>query len=181
MSQYTVGHKSGTEPMILAQIIKTMINEHNDSRLENSIFASTREFKNDAEVQRAVEKLDIHIGIEYSGTAFFEILSQQGENDPLKIYEFVKNDYYKKYKIIYLNPFGCTDSKKSPDEPDSYAAAVVRWNLLQNDPYLGWLIKKLAGKIDNEAMANLVEQVNKGKKSPQQIIEEFLKDKIYNE
>ena len=170
MRKCFIGYKADIESIILAHIVGTLIEGQDD------IIVIFKELKDSRELQQTLESGKIQLGIEYTGTAFFEILGKQGENDPQKIYEIAKEDYLKNFNLVWLKPFGCTSDKELSTEPDSYAAVISGKETLLKLPALSRLINKLTGKIDDLTMTKLIKQVDTEGKSAEEVAKKFLKE-----
>jgi glycine betaine/choline ABC-type transport system substrate-binding protein len=57
-------------------------------------------------VSKALDRGDIDIYAEYTGTALMVQLEQKPMNDPQAVYEKVKKEYKEKKQITWLEPFG---------------------------------------------------------------------------
>jgi glycine betaine/choline ABC-type transport system substrate-binding protein len=223
-------------------------------------------------IQPAMEKGEIDIYPEYTGTGWLFVLKKDLINDPNKLYEEVKKEYESKYKIKWLGLYGFNDTyaiamKRDAAEklnintysdlaskgsslkfggeydfyeredgyrglektygftfkgkteldiglkydaiksnnvdvinafstdamlkeydlkvlyddknffPSYYATTLVREETLKKYPELENVLNKLEGKISNDEMIQMNYEVEKEKKDPKDVANEFLKSK----
>ena len=96
-----IGGKNFTEQDILVYIMRDIIEAKTDLKIETKAFLGGTNV-----VAQAIEKGDLHIYAEYTGTALINILGMEVMNDPQEVYTTVKTSYKDKKNLIWLEPFG---------------------------------------------------------------------------
>ena len=100
-NQIVVGGKNFTEQDILVYMMQYMIEDHTKLKVKTKPFLGGTSV-----VSQAMERGDIDIYPEYTGTALINILEEPAIIDPQVAYDKVKQIYKAKKKIIWLEPFG---------------------------------------------------------------------------
>jgi glycine betaine/choline ABC-type transport system substrate-binding protein len=96
-----VGSKNFTEQLILGEIAA--------QQLERKLHVSVQRRLNlggTLLAHEALEKGDIDIYPEYTGTASSVVLKQSVPSDPVRAYLSVKEEYFKRYGLVWLPPLG---------------------------------------------------------------------------
>jgi osmoprotectant transport system permease protein len=97
----TVGGKHFTEQEILGEIISLMIERNSDIRIERRLnLGGTIICFN------ALKSGDIDIYVEYTGTGLVNILKEEVISNPDAAYEKVRDEFEKRYNLIWLKPLG---------------------------------------------------------------------------
>lgn len=168
-----IGSLDRAEEMVMTELLALLINERTGTSVQ------TRYFKNSQELYAALkssdEKQRADIIVEDTGDAM-GILNQARAADLNSEYTTAKELYDKELNIVWLNPFGYTNSKER--SADSISAPLVRRDVLTNFPLLPRILNKLAGAIDNETYTKLQERVRSGDKA-RNVAQDFLKAKKF--
>lgn len=101
-----IATKNFTEQYILGYLMTDMIEAKTSLHVEEKFNLGATNV-----CQRAMEKGEIDIYPEYTGTAYITILKQQNFGSAEQIYQQVKADYLKNFNIIWLAPFGFNDTQ----------------------------------------------------------------------
>jgi osmoprotectant transport system substrate-binding protein len=96
-----IGGKNFTEQDILVYLMKYIIEDKTNLKVETKPFLGGTSV-----VAQALDRGDIQIYAEYTGTALINLLQQPLINDPQKAYEKVKQIYKEQKRITWLQPFG---------------------------------------------------------------------------
>lgn len=105
-SEIRIGSKSFTEQYILGELMAQMIEAKTHLKVERQFNLGTTEI-----CQAAMEKGDIDIYPEYTGTAYMSVLHQHKLRNAQDIFNFVKQAYQNQYHITWLSPFGFNNSQ----------------------------------------------------------------------
>ena len=165
-----IGYLDITEQAILAELLGILIEERTGTKVV------LKQLEDSQEAHRALESNEIQIHIEYTGIGLKEILGEEPDNDPKKVYKRVKKAYSKNFNLIWLKTFGFSSTNQEPEYKDLPldAAPVVRKDTLEKFPALARLINKLNGKIDNQTMGQLIAKVEQNGKNPREVAGGFL-------
>ena len=99
-----VGSKGFTENLILSELYALA--------LEDAGYTAQRTFEvQNAVINDALTEGEIDIYPEYTGTALLTILGQPMESDPQKVYDTVKDEYAKQFKIAVLDMTEASDGE----------------------------------------------------------------------
>jgi len=124
----------------------------------------------------AVKKGDVDILIDYTGRCYTDVLGKPAEQDAGKVFSAVKEAYQRDMNLVWLEPFGFSDTASAkPGSTPAIAAPVVRKDTLNKFPALPRVINKLAGKLDNDVMSKLTSDGGNGK--TKKVTRKFLKDR----
>lgn len=96
-----IGGKNFTEQDILVYMMKYIIEDKTGLAVETKPFLGGTSI-----VAQALDRGDIQIYAEYTGTALINLLQQPLINDPQKAYEKVAQIYRDQKQITWLKPFG---------------------------------------------------------------------------
>lgn len=118
-----------------------------------------------------------NIYINYIGMGRSSIAGSNNVDDPQKVYTLVSQSYMEKFGMVWLRPFGfqgpLTHETGGEHDPASLAVPVTTKDVLKKFPVLDRLINKLGGRIDNNTINELRQQVEKG--DIEGVVKEFLK------
>lgn len=98
--QITVGSKDFTEQVILGELLAQVIETKTGLRVK-------RDFELSGGLcHRALVSGDIDGYVEYSGTAYTDILKHKPVSDPKIVYETVKREYANRWNAVWFPPLG---------------------------------------------------------------------------
>lgn len=100
-NKVVIAGKNFTEQDVLVYLMKYVIEDHTDIKVETKTFLGGTNV-----VAQAIERGDIDIYPEYTGTGLMNILGEPIINDPQAAYDKVKKIYQDKKQIVWLDPFG---------------------------------------------------------------------------
>jgi osmoprotectant transport system substrate-binding protein len=135
-----IGSKNFTESMILGEIFTQLIREKTDLEVEykENLGGTMVCFE-------ALKKGELDLYPEYTGTGLTAHLKMDVINDAAKVYEIVKQEFRKRYKITWLKPLGINNT---------YAVVVTKdfanQNQLTKVSQLARLAPKLRFGTDHE-------------------------------
>ena len=101
-----IASKPMTEQYILAEMLTQLIEANTDIQVEQKLGIGG----GTSNIQPAMEKGEIDIYPEYTGTGWMFVLKKDLINDPNKLYEEVKKEYEKQYNIKWLGLYGFNDT-----------------------------------------------------------------------
>ncbi|MGV8982520.1 glycine betaine ABC transporter substrate-binding protein [Clostridium sp.] len=101
-----IASKPMTEQYILAEMLTQLVEANTDIKVEQKLGIGG----GTSNIQPAMEKGEIDIYPEYTGTGWLFVLKKDLINDPNKLYEEVKKEYESKYKIKWLGLYGFNDT-----------------------------------------------------------------------
>ena len=101
-----VASKPMTEQYILAEMITSLIEANTDIKVDKKLGIGG----GTSNIQPAMEKGEIDIYPEYTGTGWLFVLKKDLINDPNRLYEEVKKEYSTKYGIKWLGLYGFNDT-----------------------------------------------------------------------
>lgn len=101
-----IASKPMTEQYILAEMISELIESNTDIKVEKKLGIGG----GTSNIQPSMEKGEIDIYPEYTGTGWLFVLKKDLINDPDKLYEEVKKEYESKYNIKWLGLYGFNDT-----------------------------------------------------------------------
>lgn len=93
-----VGSKQFTEQIVLGNILKLMIEKNTDLQVEPSFGTGGTQV-----LIGAMKKGDIDVYMEYTGTAYVDILKHKPDSDDQKVYDVSKQELADKFNIAMLN------------------------------------------------------------------------------
>ncbi len=96
-----VGGKNYTEQDILVHLMSETIEGNTNLKVTRKPYLGSTTI-----VSQALDKGDLDVYPEYTGTALVSLMKQPSEPDPKKSYEIVSKYYKEKKNIIWLTPFG---------------------------------------------------------------------------
>ena len=154
---------------IMAEMLATLINERTGTTIQIRYYpdreALYTALKSDVEEKRA------DILIENTVDAM-KIVGKESNQLPDNDLITAKELYEKELGIIWLNPFGFSNSTGASGQ--SISAPLVRRDILTNFPLLPRILNKLSGVFTNEIYSSLQKEVADGEK-PKNAAKNFLK------
>ena len=100
-NQVTVGGKNFTEQDILVYMMKYMLEGNTNLKVETKAFLGGTNI-----VAQALDRGDIDLYVEYTGTALINLLGQPVINDSQAAYDKVRSIYKEKKRLEWLQPLG---------------------------------------------------------------------------
>lgn len=100
-NKIVIGGKNFTEQDILVYMMKELIEAKTELKVEVKPFLGGTNV-----VAQALEKGDLDVYAEYTGTALMNILGEPMLTDPQQAYDKVKTLYQEKKHLVWLKPFG---------------------------------------------------------------------------
>lgn len=97
----TVGGKNFTEQDVLVEIVKQTVEGNSDIKVATKPFLGGTTV-----VASALDRGDLDVYVEYTGTGLLHILKMPLETDPQKAYDVVKKEYAAQKNITWLKPLG---------------------------------------------------------------------------
>lgn len=101
----TIGSKNFTENMILGSMFAQLIEAKTDLKVEHK-----ENLGGTMVCFEAIKKGQLDIYPEYTGTALITQLKKDVINDADKVYEIVKDEFHKQFKIKWLSPLGLNNT-----------------------------------------------------------------------
>jgi len=151
----------------VAEMLGILITERTGTTVVVKYFSDYRS------LVEAAKKGEADIVVDYTGRCYVDVLGKSAEMDAAKVFSTVKDVYQREMNLVWLEPFGFSDAGVVKNAP-AVAAPVVRKDTLTKFPALPRVINKLAGRIDNAAMARLASESAGGK--TKKVTRKFLKD-----
>ena len=96
-----IGSKNFSEQLILGNMLADLIENKTDLEVERKMNLGGSQV-----AFSAIKNGDIDMYVEYTGTGLVNILNQSPQNDPDKVYDYVKKEFKTKYGIDMLKPLG---------------------------------------------------------------------------
>lgn len=96
-----IGGKNFTEQDILVYIVKDLLEDKTKLKVDVKPYLGGTQI-----VAQAMDRGDIDIYVEYSGTALLNLLKEQPIKDSQQVYDKVKAIYKEKKHIVWLEPLG---------------------------------------------------------------------------
>ncbi len=166
-----IGSVNGPDNTVMAEMLSILITERTGTTVVVKYF---HDYKSLGE---AMKKSELDIMLDYTGRCYIDVLGKQPETDAAKVFSSVKEVYQRDMNLVWLEPFGFSDSGvlggKGGKTP-AVAAPVVRKDTLGKFPALPRVINKLSGKIDNAVMSKLIAEGGNG--NTKKATRKFLKD-----
>lgn len=167
-----VGAMHTPSDKIMSEMLALLINERTGTTVQTRFFDS-REALYTA-LKSNVEEERIDILVEDTIDAM-QVVKQTADKDQQKNFLTVKAIYEKDLGVIWLNPFGFSNSQGGGE---SISSPLVRRDVLTNFPLLPRVLNKLAGAITNKSYDDLNQKVTSGEK-PKNAAKDFLKKKKF--
>ena len=115
LDKITIGSKIFSESIILGEMLSILLEENHSLPVEKKLALGGTQIAFDA-----LEAGSIDVYPEYTGTGHVVILKKERETNPEKIYQIVRDEFEKKWGIVWSRPLGFNNT---------YAVAVKA-----NDP-----------------------------------------------
>lgn len=96
-----IGSKNFTEQLILGNVLAEIIENKTDLEVERKLNLGGSQV-----AFSALNKGDVDVYVEYTGTGLVNILNQQPQSNPEKVYDIVQKEFNEKYGIQLLKPLG---------------------------------------------------------------------------
>lgn len=168
-----IGALSNTEDTIMSEMLALLINERTGTSVQTRYFKTNDELYAALSSTKEEERVDILVE---DTTDALTIIKKEPSSSPDQDYLIAKEHYDKNLNVIWLNPFGYSNSKG--DSTLSVSAPLVRRDVLTNFPLLPRVLNKLAGAITDKAYQNLAKDVSSGEK-PKNAAKDFLRKKKF--
>lgn len=173
-----IGCAGTPDVSVVSQMISILITERTGTTVVVKSYGSFDD------CMEALKACDINIMVDFTGRSYMETLGHAPEADPGKVFSEVKEAYQRDMNLVWLEPLGFSgasvmDPARSCGTP-MMAAPVVRKDTLTKFPALPRVINKLAGKLDNKTVAELVKKAgpdDKDGRMARKVTRQFLKDK----
>jgi osmoprotectant transport system permease protein len=105
-AEIRIGTKNLTEQYILGEILSQLIEAKTTLKVERKFNLGTTEI-----CHEALLKGEIDLYPEYTGTAYMTVLQQDHPDNPEQLFAFVKDQYARRYHILWLSPFGFNNAQ----------------------------------------------------------------------
>lgn len=96
-----IGSKNYTEQLILGNMLADLVESKTDLQVERKLNLGGSQV-----AFGAINKGDIDMYVEYTGTGLVNILNLPPKNDPVQVYNTVQKKFHEKYGIDLLKPLG---------------------------------------------------------------------------
>src|SRR5512143_3113046 len=137
-----VGSVNSPSLAVATEMMGILITERTDTTVV------IKYFDNFAALNEAMKKGEVDIMVDYTGRCYVDVLGMPPERDEGKVFSKVKEVYQRDKNLVWLEPFGFSDSSamsgKGGQTP-AIAAPIVRKDTLGKFPALPRVINKLAG------------------------------------
>jgi osmoprotectant transport system substrate-binding protein len=161
-----IGSLNSPFEQILAEMLSSMISERTGTTV------SIRYYSNAQELYSAVKKKEVHILVENTDRSL-EALGRTKEEDARTAYDISKEEFRKKFDLVWLQPFSpLTGHGKGR----SFYVPAVAVDVLTNFPALPRVLNKLGGMITDDVFDKMVQSSRDGE-SPKKTARDFLKTK----
>lgn len=100
-----IGSKNFTEQLILSELMAQIITHETHLQVDRKFNLGGTLLVHDALVHG-----DLDLYPEYTGTAYLAILQQHDNKQPEQIYQVVRNLYQQRFHLVWLAPFGFSNS-----------------------------------------------------------------------
>jgi glycine betaine/choline ABC-type transport system substrate-binding protein len=151
---------------MLSAILAAIINERTGTTV------NTKYYRNAQELYDAVSAKQVDMLVENT-TRALQIMNKPHDSNLQRAYETVKSEYERNRGLIWFKPLGFLNGGGAGQ---SYTAAVLKIEVLNNFPALPRVVGKLAGTIDDDTYARLIKSVDSGQKV-KKVARDFLKSK----
>jgi osmoprotectant transport system substrate-binding protein len=171
-----VGRLPGREQEVLTEIFSWMVSERTGTTIQIKAYADSRA------MQTALQAADVDLYLEDQGVAMREILGLPVAGTQADLRETVRREYELRFNLVWLEPWGMTGRPAPVAAAGTAVAAtptlvapVIRKDTLKKFPALSRLVNKLAGVVDNAALAKLVQESER--RPAREVVKQFLKEK----
>ncbi|MDH3455005.1 MAG: hypothetical protein OEL80_07630 [Desulfuromonadales bacterium] len=144
-----VGAMESPQQQVLAQMLSILISERTGTSVKIVPIVGH------AEGHEALLRADLDMYVEYTGIGQVTLLKDQPIADSKALFDAVKGRYNRELNLVWMQPFGFSETAIAPAGTVADAAPVVRKDTLKKFPALARLINKLGGSIDAATMAEL--------------------------
>ncbi len=151
---------------ILSDILFVLVNERTGTTV------AVKRYKNAEELYGAAKRNEIGIIIDNTDRSL-ATLGRQRETDIKKAYDISREEFRKKYNLVWLNPFGALTGERGMA---ALFVPVLTAEALANFPALPRVINKLAGVMNDDSYAKLVKAESAPEKA-HKAARDFLKQK----
>ncbi len=131
---------------VFSEILFVLVNERTGTTV------AVKHYKNAEELYSAAKRNEIGIIIDNTDRAL-AALGIPREKDIRKAYDISREEFKKKYNLVWLSPFGALTGERGMA---AYFVPVLTAEALANFPALPRVISKLAGVMNDDAYAKLV-------------------------
>lgn len=107
-----IGSKKFSESFVLSEMVAVLLEEKYNTKVIRKLGLGGTQVAFDA-----LKTGGIHVYPEYTGTGYIMILKKEGQRNPEKVYQIVKDEFDKKWSIVWSKPLGFNNT---------YALAVRR-------------------------------------------------------
>ncbi len=131
---------------VFSEILFVLVNERTGTTV------AVKHYKNTEELYSAAKRNEIGIIIDNTDRSL-AALGMPHEKDIKKAYEISREEFKKKYNLVWLNPFGALTGERGMA---AYFVPVLTTDALANFPALPRVINKLAGVMNDDTYLKLV-------------------------
>lgn len=96
-----IGSKNFTEQVILGELLSILLEKKTDLNVERKLNLGGTFI-----CFKALKQGEMDLYVEYTGTALTAILNMDVIRDPQKVYNIVKQEFKKRFNLVWLEPFG---------------------------------------------------------------------------
>jgi len=165
-----IGAVNAPDVTVVSEMLSILITERTGTTVV------VKEFDDYKGCYDALKKNEVDIVVDFTGRCYVDVLGLQPETDANKVFSAVKESYQRDMNLVWLEPFGFSETGvKIKGGTPAIAAPVVRKDTLNKFPALPRVINKLAGRLGNDVMAKLVSESGQGKNA-KKVTRKFLKD-----
>jgi len=173
-----LGRMPGREQEVLTEIFTWMVSERTGTTIQVKALPDSRA------MHAALQTAEVDLYLEDQAVALREILGKPAAGNGAEQRETVRSEYEQRFNLVWLEPWGMT-GRSAPAAPTAAAPAgpaapglvapVIRKDTLKKFPALSRLVNKLAGVVDDETLAKLVQESEK--RPAREVTKQFLKEK----
>lgn len=147
-----LGITNTPDEQLLAEVLSVLINERTGTTIKIKPYADTRT------LYQAVQQGEVSILIEDTDTALAVL--GKNEKDARRAYDLSKEEFRKKYSLVWLEPFGLFSL--SGRNTLTYCGALLTTETINNFPALPRVINKLSGQLNQELYHRLMSSLHNG-------------------
>lgn len=162
-----VGALDNPQQKVLAEMLSILISERTGTSVK------VVPVDDHVNAHEALLRADLDMYIEYTGISQVLLLKDEPIADAKLLFETVKDRYNQELNLVWLLPFGFSETALAPEGTVADAAPVVRKDTLKKFPALARLINKLGGTIDAATMDELEKASAEG--NSREVARSFLK------
>jgi len=169
-----LGRLPGKEQEVLAEIFSWLVSERTGTTV------AIKEMGDSRSAHDALQKADLDLYLEDQGVAMREILGMPVPGNGGELRSTLRKEYEQRFNLIWLEPWGVTGGTAQLAGPatastPTLVAPVIRKDTLKKFPALSRLVNKLAGQVDDDALARLVKESER--RPAREVVKQFLKDR----